>query len=183
MKDQEANGSEPSKRETAKPFRPWRTRILAWTLGAVMGGMAVGAVSHARMGGGWCGPIGHGPWGGVGDEYAEERRQWIGFGIERMLSRVDASDQQKTEVKAVVERLARDMDPAREQLASNRKALVQLLTEPEIDRAGLETLRSRQMVQAEAISAQLVTALGDAAEVLTPQQRTELAERFRPSRH
>jgi len=182
MKDQEKTTNEHRATDSSTSFRPWRTRVLAWTLGAVMGGMAVGAVSHAGMGYG-CGHFGHGPWAVVDDDAAEERRHWIGFGIERILTKVDASEQQKAEVKDIVDRLATEMLPMREQFMTNRKALLALLTQPEIDRTEMETLRSRQIAQADEMSRQVVASLGDAAAVLTPEQRTQLVERFERFRH
>jgi len=182
MKDQEKTTSDIPTAKASRPSRPWRTRILAWTLGAVMGGMAVGAVSHAGMGH-FCGPFGHGPWAAAGVEAVEERRHWIGFGVDRMLTRIDASDQQKTEVKAIVERLADEMHPLRLDAVANRKALIELLTQAEVDRAGLEALRERQMTQAQEMSNYVVAALGEAAAVLTPEQRVALGERFERRRH
>jgi Spy/CpxP family protein refolding chaperone len=55
---------------------------------------------------------------------------------------------------------------------------VQLLLAPEIDRAAMEALRSEQMDQADAISRALVTKLADVANVLTPEQRSEVASRI-----
>jgi Spy/CpxP family protein refolding chaperone len=41
----------------------------------------------------------------------------------------------------------------------------------------MEALRSEQMEQTDAISRALVTTLADVADVLTPEQRSELASR------
>jgi Spy/CpxP family protein refolding chaperone len=66
----------------------------------------------------------------------------------------------------------------RETLAANRESKVQLLLAPEIDRAAMETLRSEQMDQADTVSRALVTTLADVADVLTPEQRSQLASRI-----
>jgi hypothetical protein len=48
-----------------------------------------------------------------------------------------------------------------------------------IDRNALEQLRSEQMRLAESISRRMLAQMADAAEVLTPAQRTKLAERMK----
>jgi Spy/CpxP family protein refolding chaperone len=95
-----------------------------------------------------------------------------------MLTKVEASDTQKGEVQAIVDRLASEMQPLRETLAANRESMVQLLLAPEIDRAKIEGLRGEQLDQADAISRALVTALADVGDVLTPEQRSALASRI-----
>jgi Spy/CpxP family protein refolding chaperone len=56
------------------------------------------------------------------------------------------------------------------------------LTQPSIDRAALEALRAEQLALADAASKRFIQALGDAAEVLTPEQRRNLDERIRELR-
>jgi periplasmic protein CpxP/Spy len=53
-----------------------------------------------------------------------------------------------------------------------------LLTQPGIDRAAIEAFRAEQLALADAASKRLTQALGDAAEVLTPEQRRRLDERL-----
>jgi Spy/CpxP family protein refolding chaperone len=177
MTDNQANAAQSPKAEVNTRCRPWRNRIVAGMLGVVLGAAAVGTLSHAGFGPG-CGHFGHGPWAASGPEAAEARREWIGFAIDRMLTKVEASDAQKTEVQAIVEPLATEMQPLRETFAANRESMVQLLLAPEIDRAAMETLRSEQMDQADTISRALVTTLADVADVLTPEQRSRLASRI-----
>jgi Spy/CpxP family protein refolding chaperone len=43
--------------------------------------------------------------------------------------------------------------------------------QPTVDRMALERLRAEKMQYADAVSKRLVTAVADAAEVLTPEQR------------
>jgi Spy/CpxP family protein refolding chaperone len=53
-----------------------------------------------------------------------------------------------------------------------------LLAAPTIDRAALEQARVARMQVEDARSRRIVQAMADAAEVLTPEQRTKVAERF-----
>mgnify|MGYP001814585594 CR=1 FL=1 len=177
MKDNQANAAQSANANSNTRCRSWRNRIVAGMVGVVLGATAVGTLSHARFGPG-CGHFGHGPWAASGPEAAEARREWVGFAIDRLLTKVEASDAQKAEVQAIVEPLATEMQPLRETLAANRETMVQLLLAPQIDRAAMEALRSEQMDQADAISRALVTKLADVADVLTPEQRSEVASRI-----
>lgn len=177
MTDNQGNPAQSPRADSNTRYRSWRNRIVAGMLGAVLGATVVGTFSHAGFGPG-CGHFGHGPWAASGPEAAEARREWVGFAIDRMLTKVEASDTQKGEVQAIVDRLANKMQPLRETLAANRESMVQLLLAPEIDRAKIEALRGEQLDQADAISRALVTTLADVADVLTPEQRSALASRI-----
>ena len=52
------------------------------------------------------------------------------------------------------------------------------MTAPSIDRARLESLRAEQIKSLDEASKRLVTAISDAAEVLTPEQRAALAKQI-----
>jgi Spy/CpxP family protein refolding chaperone len=177
MTDNQAKATQSPKADSNTRCRSWRNRIFAGMVGVILGATAVGTFTHAGLGPG-CGHFGHGPWAAGGPEAAEARREWVGFAIDRMLTKVEASDAQKAEVQAILEPLATEMQPLRETFAANRESMVQLLLAPEIDRAAMETLRSEQMDQADTISRALVTTLADVADVLTPEQRSALASRI-----
>ena len=53
-----------------------------------------------------------------------------------------------------------------------------LLTQPTVDRAAIETLRTEQLALADAASKRFAQALGDTAEVLTPEQRRKIDDRL-----
>ena len=52
-----------------------------------------------------------------------------------------------------------------------------LLTQPTVDRAAIEALRAEQMALADEASKRFAQAVGDVAEVLTPEQRRKIDER------
>ena len=58
----------------------------------------------------------------------------------------------------------------------NREAFVAELSKPTLDRDALEQLRQNGLEMADQASTRLVSAVADAAEVLTPEQRNELIE-------
>src|SRR5207247_1603810 len=61
---------------------------------------------------------------------------------------------------------------------SPRRQAVELLSQQHVDRAALESLRADQLKLAENASQRLTQALADVADVLTPEQRQQLAERI-----
>ena len=163
--------------KTRTRSRWWRNPIAAGMLGVVLGASGVGALSHAGYGPGF-GHLGHGPWSAGGPEAAETRRAWMGFAVERMLTKVEATDAQKAEVQAILEPLGDELPPLRDAFVANRESMARLLLAPEIDRAAMEVLRRSQIDQVDTISQTLVTTLADVADVLTPEQRSALASRL-----
>ena len=63
-------------------------------------------------------------------------------------------------------------------MRATRKEIHDLLLADTIDRTALETLRAERLADAEQISKNLVGALADVAEVLSPEQRKVLNERI-----
>lgn len=106
---------------------------------------------------------------------ADRRIDWV---TTRMAREVKASDEQRTKVADIAKAAAKDLMPLREQMQDVRKQVRELLTQPTVDRAALEKLRADQIATLDALSKRLVTAVSDAADVLTPEQRKELADRF-----
>ena len=56
-----------------------------------------------------------------------------------------------------------------------------LLTQTTIDRAAIEKLRAEQIAAMDSVSKRIAQAIGDAAEVLTPEQRRKLGDMLPPS--
>jgi Spy/CpxP family protein refolding chaperone len=66
----------------------------------------------------------------------------------------------------------------RERHLDLRTQVRDVLAAPTVDRAKLEALRAEHLKVAEEASQKVTTALAEAAEVLTPAQRADLARRF-----
>ena len=58
-----------------------------------------------------------------------------------------------------------------------------LLTQDKVDRAEIEKFRAEQLALADAFSKRVSQAIGEAAEILTPEQRRKLADRLPPGGH
>jgi Spy/CpxP family protein refolding chaperone len=91
---------------------------------------------------------------------------------------IGATDAQRQELAPIVKGAARDLLPVRERMRDARRRAVEILSQDSIDRSALEVLRAEQLALAEQASRRVTEALADAANVLTPAQRRELAERL-----
>lgn len=136
------------------------------TLATLAGGAAAafswGAFAHGRRG--------HGPYGGPMSEERIERM------VKHLAVEVDATPEQQEKLAAIAKQAAKDLEPLRGQAMETRKQAMELFSQPSVDRAALEKLRVEKLQRADAISRRVTQALGDAAEVLTPEQRKKLAE-------
>ena len=159
-----------------------RKRVRRWTL-AGLAAVAAGAfgfhsVLHAGDGPG-CGPGRFMRHGGPGPMDAETVAKFIDWRVSAMLSKVDATPEQKTRIGDIAKAAAREMAPLREQHRAARAKAMELLVAPTVDRAALEKLRAEELQLAETLSRRVTQAVADAAEVLTPAQREKLAQRWK----
>jgi protein CpxP len=132
------------------------------------GGASLYAQARPRRGR-WFG-AGHRPFD---PEIAGER---AAFATDWILLRVDASEEQRRQVQAIVQTAVKDLLPMRDQHHQHREALREALTQPTINRGSLEEVRRAELQLADEASSRLVEAIASAAEVLTPEQRAKLAE-------
>lgn len=150
-----------------------RTRLGVLAAGMLAAGTLLGlGISYAASvsAGGQFGPghhfgsgHGHGPGGMVGR---------AGY----LLDELDATPEQRERVEAIVADLQAEMGPWKEAHHGNRAAAMALLTAESLDRQAIEALRVSELALADSVSARLVDAFADVADVLTPEQRAEIAE-------
>lgn len=148
-----------------------RRAAIATLIAGVATGIGVKAFAHGPHG--WH----HAGFMGAGLDPAARDRH-----LERMLKHlyveIDATDAQKQQLAPIVKAAAGDLLPLRAPLHDAHRQAVELLSRDTIDRAALEALRVDQLRLAEQASQRFVQALADVADVLTPEQRKQLAERI-----
>jgi protein CpxP len=140
-----------------------------WFAGlAALGGLGLlGAQAQAH---GW----------GRGDRLdPEEMVRRLDWRIGRLVKDAGGTPQQKDRLVAIATAALAEMKPLREQARAARRRGLELLAAPSVDRNGLEQLRVTQMQLADARSRRMLLAMADAADVLTPEQRTRVAERLK----
>lgn len=144
--------------------------------GAAIAALAASTASvFARSGGGWQ----HG-WSSMS---AEEMAEHIEHRVKHVLSSVDASEEQRARITSIFQAAARDVHAMRDQHHAARQQLTEIFSDPSVDRSRLETLRAEHIRLADEASKRLMTAMADAAEVLSPEQRALLAEEMQNRHH
>jgi protein CpxP len=169
----------PAAQPAPKPRR-LRRFVFASTL-LVTGGLIGAVVAGPVLGQGGYGP----PW--------SHRQPWahhhmggdrmffpgpIERGVERLGWVTDASSEQKQKINAIAQKAADDVFALRQKHLEARKQVIDTLAAPSVDRARLETLRADQMKLAETATKRVTDAVADIADVLTPAQRADLAQRI-----
>ena len=96
--------------------------------------------------------------------------------VKHLAIEIEATPEQQEKLAAIAKGAAKDLAPLRGQAMDTRKQAMELLAAPNVDRTALEKLRLSKLQHADAASRRITQALGDAAEVLTPEQRVKLAE-------
>lgn len=152
-----------------KPRTRWIVMGIADALVLAIAGTTWSTVSYSKRG-----------WDG------DRLEHFVAWKTDYMLDQVEASDDQRTKVQAIVASALTDMEEFRDLKREDRQGLIAALTDETIDRDALEGLRLRKIEAVDRMSQRMLTAIADAAEVLTPAQRKELAEewtrRWRDSR-
>jgi Spy/CpxP family protein refolding chaperone len=160
--------------------RSWKTPFIV--AGALALGLTGAVATTAIADGGW-GPGmwrhgWHGGFGQRGDIDPADLNRMIERGIRHLAIEIDATPEQTTRLIEITQSAANDLRPLRDQLRDARKQGRDLLTAPTLDRAQIETFRTQQMALVDQISRRVAQAVGDAAEVLTAEQRAELGSKI-----
>jgi len=95
----------------------------------------------------------------------------------------DATPEQKARLLAIAKSVHADFGAAHAQFGQAHKRIHDILLQPVVDRTALEALRVEQMHQMDVVSKRVVTALADAAEVMTPEQRVRFGEKMQMQMH
>jgi Spy/CpxP family protein refolding chaperone len=145
---------------------PKRRRLGLIAVAASVVAIVGSALAFAHTSGGH-----HGPMAGQSPEQHHEH-------MLAMLTKVGASDAQKAQIEGIMKPAMDDMKATHEAHFAAFKQFHEAISAPSIDRARLESLRAEQVKSLDAASKRLVTAISDAVEILTPEQRAKLVEEF-----
>ena len=169
---------------TQKTALPWKRR-------STIAGLAIVAVTAAGIGAfaiAKDGPDGFGPPGmemadmGMGGHHGGMMQKVKGGFMEhrmgKMLDSVDATDEQKQKIKAIFDKAREDVKATRGEPGQMREQMKALFEKPTIDRDAVEAMRKARVQKMDDASKIMTTAMVDAAEVLTPDQRAKLAKEF-----
>lgn len=113
------------------------------------------------------GPGGHG--GGM----------WMGRGLDRLLDGVKATDDQRTRIRAIADAARRDLQSQRQDHRALRDQAMSAFTQSTVDAAQVEAVRRQMLSQHDAATKRMSQAMVEIAQVLTPEQRSQLAQRMK----
>lgn len=136
-------------------------------VGALAASLTLGALAVQAMPGGPGGMHGGGHHAGG-----------MGPGADAMLELVDASDAQRSQIRALMQAARNELRAQYEAMRKLHAEQRALLAAPTIDAAAVEAKRQQLQLQREAISKRMSLAMVEAARVLTPEQRAKLADRM-----
>lgn len=100
----------------------------------------------------------------------------MGLHSERALDAVNASPDQRAQVKTILDATHADLRAQREAGRSVHDQLRQAFTQPTVDARAVETLRLQMLAQHDQASKRMMQAMLDVSRVLSPEQRAKLAE-------
>jgi Spy/CpxP family protein refolding chaperone len=156
----------------SKPKRRWGRRIIIGTVlvgvGAAAGaGIGVNAVKAQFMRG-----------FDMKDMSTEEISDRVDRRVERILSRVDGTPEQRQQISTIAKAAIGDLKTMEFAPREVHSKAMALLSADTFDRAALETLRAEQVAKFDTASKRIVQAVSDAAGVLTVEQRKELVAKM-----
>lgn len=119
---------------------------------------------------------------GPRERYRDSDREIGGFGFRdfdfrfthRVLTDMGATDEQRTKIRVIVRAARNDIEEIRDRVPNTRKASIDLLAKPTVDRAALEVLRAERQKVYDELSKRMTQATADVAETLSPEQRANL---------
>ena len=158
--------------QTPRPQRRWGRLLLAAALlvglGGV-GGFALGA--HKASSFFWHAMA-------PGKLTPEETAAMVERKVNHVLSHVDATDEQKAKVTAIAKATVTDLTKLGFTPGGGRSKFLQLFRADKVEPDAIEALRAEQSTKWDAATKRIAQAVAEAAQVLTPEQRRELTERW-----
>ena len=141
---------------------------------ALAGATAVTAFAQGQPGAGGPGhhAMGHHHGGGM----------FMGRMSDRMLDAVNATPEQRAQIKQIREAAVADLKAQRESGRGLHERAMELFKQPSVDANAAEALRQQMMTQHDQASRRMLQAMIEVSRVLTPEQRAQLADRMEQRR-
>ncbi len=114
---------------------------------------------------------GHGGRGGMGGQH-----------IGRMLDAVDATPEQRAQIKRITDTATTERRAQHDARRALMDETLRVFSAPVVDANAVEALRQRQLQQHDQSSRRMMQTMLEVSRVLTPEQRTKLAERTKQRR-
>lgn len=105
-----------------------------------------------------------------------------GRGMDRLLGDVGASDAQKAQIRQIMKSAFDDLRAQREQNRALHDRAMEVFTAPNVDANAAEAVRQQMLQQHDQASKRMTQAMLEASRVLTPEQRTKMAELMKQRR-
>jgi Spy/CpxP family protein refolding chaperone len=157
---------------TGKRRKFFKRAAIATLIGGLAAGIGYQAFAHGGYGG-W-----HRGGFAAGTLDPAEFDAHLDRMLKHLYVEIDATEAQKARIDPIVKQAAKDLLPLRDRMRAARTKAVGILTADAVDRAAIEALRAEQLALAEEGSRRIAQGLADIAEVLTPAQRKEIAQRI-----
>jgi Spy/CpxP family protein refolding chaperone len=154
----------------------WKELLAGALLCVFVLGLAIAAAPPPALGA-WFGRAAfaghrHGDWG----DNPERARKHAEFMTGFVLDEVDATPEQTEQVTTIVLGFMQEVQGLKVEHRTRHQELMAALSQPEISRAELESLRAEQLATLDGVSQKLIDAIVSAAAVLTTEQRARLVE-------
>lgn len=98
--------------------------------------------------------------------------------MERLLDAVNASAEQRTQIRQIMKSAADDLRAQRDSGRKLHQDMQALFTQPTVDARAAEALRQQMLAQHDSASKRMLQAMLDASRVLSPEQRKTLADKM-----
>jgi Spy/CpxP family protein refolding chaperone len=143
---------------------------------AALGAIGLGSFARAEA-------FGHGRWGGHHATTEAELQTMMERRMEHLLDMVDADDEQRAQVEGIVARSAPEWFKVKQEGRALRQEIKDALLKEPVDRARIEAAKQKLDALATRAMDSGIDGLADIAEILTPEQRKQVADKLARFHH
>lgn len=156
---------DPSPNDPSRRLVAWPISLVAMTIGLILMANLLSACGRHR-----------------GERDIEDVKDHASHAVEHVLERVDATDDQVERIQAIVADGLDELAAAHGPKQDRHAELKEILTAETIDRDAMEAIRRRHLAKADEMTLIASNRLGEILEILTPEQRVQLADRLEKHR-